>query len=185
MTGVDISNGMLNEGRKAARAAGVSVEWVHADATRVTFDRKFDAALCLCEGAFGLLAGDDDPFEHDMQILRNVAAVLKPGAPFILGALNGLKKIRQFNNDDVKSGKFDPLNLIEVFDMEQNTPEGKKTFILPERGYIASELKLMLRLTGFEVEHVWGGTAGNWRRDVLDMDEYEIMLVARRAREKD
>jgi len=180
MTGVDISGGMLEEARKAAEVAGVSVNLVKADASQTVFNHKFDAAICLCEGAFALLANHDDPYKHDMQILGNISAALKPGAPFILETLNGLQKARRFTDDDVKAGKFDPVTLVETFTMELETPEGKKIFTLRERGYIASELVLMMGLNGFSVRYVWGGTAGNWRRETLDMDEIGILLVARK-----
>jgi cyclopropane fatty-acyl-phospholipid synthase-like methyltransferase len=178
VTGVDISGGMLEEARKAANVAGVHLNLVKADAARMKFENKFDAALCLCEGAFALLGNDDDPYEHDMQILGNIAAALNPGAPFILETLNGLQKARRFTNDDVRAGKFDPETLVETFTMELDTAEGKRLFTLRERGYIASELITLMRLNGFEVQHVWGGTAGNWRRETIDMDEIGILLVA-------
>jgi hypothetical protein len=39
---------------------------------------------------------------------------------------------------------------------------------------------LLCRLAGLSVLHTWGGTAGNWGRRPLDLDEMEIMVVARR-----
>jgi hypothetical protein len=39
----------------------------------------------------------------------------------------------------------------------------------------------MLEQAQFEVLHLWGGTAGNWGRRAIDMDEIEIMAVARRT----
>jgi len=49
---------------------------------------------------------------------------------------------------------------------------------------VPTELALLLRHAGFAVEHVWGGTAGNWGRRPVDLDEYEIMVVARRPCEE-
>ena len=182
MTGIDLSSGMLAQARKAADEAGVSPTLVHADATGMTFDTRFDAAICLCEGAFGLIGQNEDPLQHDLDILKRIHAALRPGAKFILGALSGTEKIRRCKNDDVRSGRFDPLTLVEVFTMEYDTPEGKKSVQLRERGFIASELALMLRISGFEVQNIWGGTAGNWRHDILDLDEMELMVVALKKR---
>lgn len=181
MIGVDISGGMLKEALKAAEVAGVRLDLVKADVSQMAFNYKFDAAICLCEGGFALLGNDDDAYDHDMRILGNIAAALKPGAPFILETLNGLQKARRFTDDDVKAGKFDPITLVETFTMELETPEGKRFFTLRERGYIASELILMMKLNEFGVRHVWGGTAGNWRRETLDMDEIGILLIARKT----
>jgi hypothetical protein len=33
------------------------------------------------------------------------------------------------------------------------------------------------------VLNIWGGTAGNWGRRTLDLDEIEIMIVARKTAE--
>jgi hypothetical protein len=46
--------------------------------------------------------------------------------------------------------------------------------------YTPTEFTLMLRVAGSVVEQVWGGTAGNWRREPMDLDEYELMAVARK-----
>ena len=178
MTGIDLSSGMLAQAQKAADEAGVSPTLVHADATNMTFDAQFDAAICLCEGAFGLIGQDEDPMQHDLDILKRIHTALRPGAKFILGALSGTEKIRRCKQDDVRSGRFDPFTLVEWFTMEYDTPEGKKSVELRERGFIASELALMLRISGFEVQNIWGGTAGNWRHGPLDLDEMELMLIA-------
>jgi ubiquinone/menaquinone biosynthesis C-methylase UbiE len=178
MTGVDLSTGMLAKADQAANDAGVEVVLVQADATKMSFESRFDAAICLCEGSFGLLGQDDDPLVHDLEILKHIHAALKPGAKLILNALNGAEKLRRCTNDEVKSGRFDPFYLIEWFTMEYDTPDGKKSVEVRERAYIASELMLMLKLAGFDILHVWGSTAGNWRKGPLELDEMEMMLVA-------
>jgi len=181
ITGVDISAGMLSEARKAARQAKVDVIWVQADAVKYTPAKKFDAAICLCEGAFGLLGTDDDPIEHDLSILRNINAVLKPKAKLIMTTLNGYRMIRQYNRGDVESGKFNPNTMVEIESVEYDSLEGKKSALVRERGYVPTELVLLFRLTGFVVENIWGGTAGNWGHRQLELDEMEVMVTARKA----
>jgi len=181
VTGVDISSGMLAEAEKAAREAEVKITWVHADAARFSSTYLFDAGICLCEGAFGLLGKDDDPFEHDINILRNIGSVLKPGARLISTTLNGCRMIRQFSQEDVIKGQFNPVTMVETSEMEYNTPEGQKSVLLRERGYVPTELVMLFRLAGLEVEHIGGGTAGNWGRRPLDLDEMEVMVIARKA----
>jgi cyclopropane fatty-acyl-phospholipid synthase-like methyltransferase len=181
MTGVDLSSGMLAEAAKAAKEAGVEIELIHADATTFESNHEFDAAICLCEGAFALLSPDDDPVEHDTAILQNTHAALKPGAPFVLTTLSALKKIRQFGRDDIAIGLFDPMTLTETCEMEFETPEGKQSVTVKERGYVPTELKVMLRQNGFDVENMWGGTAGHWAEREIDPDEYEIMVIAHRV----
>ena len=181
VTGVDISSGMLSEAKMAARKAGVEVEWIQADASKFTYPGSFDAAVCLCEGAFGLLGKDDDPLEHELSILRNINDALKEDKKLILTVLNGFRMIREHSQEDVKSGKFDPITLVEVSSQEYDTLEGKKQVWVKERGFIPTELVVILGQAGFKTEHIWGGTAGNWGRRKIDLDEMEIMVIARKA----
>ncbi len=180
VTGVDISSGMLAEAREAAGKAGVEVEWIHADATQFESDGLYDAAIWLCEGAFGLLGKNDDPLELGLSILRNINRALKPDSKLMMTVLNGLGLIRKYKQEDVEKGVFDPVTLAEVYPMEYDTPEGKKSMMVRERGFTPTELKLMLGQTGFEVNHIWGGTAGNWGRRKIDLDEIEIMVIAKK-----
>jgi 2-polyprenyl-3-methyl-5-hydroxy-6-metoxy-1,4-benzoquinol methylase len=183
MTGVDISSGMLAEAKQAAKKAGVEIEWIKQDATRFQSEKQFDAAICLCEGAFGLLGKDGDAIEHNLSILRNINQALKPGGKLILNAINGLALARKYSQKDVESGRFDPDTLAEFYPMEYDTPEGKKSIMVRERGFVPTELVLMLRQTGFEAQNIWGGTAGKWGRRKLDLDEMEIMIIATRKTE--
>ncbi len=182
ITGIDMSSGMLDEARKAADMADVQVELIHADASEYKPERQYDAAICLCEGAFALIGTDEDPLTHDLAILRNVNRALKTDAKFIQTTLNALKKIRMYSKQDIEKGVFDPLTLVETFPMEYNSPEGKKTVTVREKGYVACELKLVLSMAGFETLNIYGGTAGNWGRRPIDPDEYEIMAIAKKAR---
>jgi len=182
MTGVDISAGMLAEAKKAAGEADVEVEWIQCDATQFHSEKMYDAAICLCEGSFGLLSVQDDPLEHDLAILRNVCRALKPGGPFVLTALNACRMIRQYQQKDVEAGKFDPMTLVVREGIEWETPEGKKSFRSRDRGVVATELAILLKQAGLAVRHIWGGTAGNWGRRPLDLDEFEIMVVAEKPK---
>ena len=62
VTGLDISDKMLDEAREKAEDLGLKIDFIHRDATNFNLDKKFDLAICLCEGAFGLLGLDEEPF---------------------------------------------------------------------------------------------------------------------------
>jgi len=181
VTGIDISEGMLEQARIAAAEAGVELELVRADASRELPKGHFDVALCLCEGAFGLLGRSDNPVDHDLSILENINGALNPGAPLMLTASNAMALIRRFSDEDVREGRFDPDTLVEEYEIEYDTPDGKSSMRVRERGFVPSELALLMDAAGFEVEHIWGGTAGKWGRRKVELDEIEIMVVARKV----
>jgi len=180
MIGVDLSARMLAEAQKAADTAGVQIELIQCNAVKFESNAVFDAAICLCEGSFGLLGPDDDASERDLAILKNVHAALKPGATFLMTCLNGLRMARQHTQEDVASGLFDPLTMTDGNTIDYDTPDGTRTFTSRERGYVPTELAFLARTAGFEVAHTWGGTAGNWGRRQIELDEMEIMMVARK-----
>lgn len=181
VTGVDISSGMLLEAKKMAREANVNVEWIHCDAVKHTPTKSFDAVICLCEGAFGLVGRDEEPVEHDLAILKNISDALKPTGRFVLTTLNAYSKIRNLTQEDVDSGRFNPVTMVEHYMDEWDLPEGKKQVEVKERRYFPFELKQMFSQVGLKVENIWGGTAGNWKRQNISLDEIEIMVVATRG----
>jgi SAM-dependent methyltransferase len=181
VTGLDLSLEMLARAAAGAEAAGVRVNWVRADATRFTMPKPFDAAICLCEGAFGLLGTGDDPVEQPLSILRNIRSALKPGAKVILTVLNGTASLRRHQNDAVAQGRFDPLTLVETGAYPPR--EGLPPMAVRERTFAPTEVPLLCRIAGLSLLHLWGGTAGNWGRRPLDLDEMEIMVVAKREAE--
>jgi len=179
VSGVDISAGMLEQAKKEAEAAGVEVQWRQEDVTSFAVNEPFDAAICLCEGAFGLLGHGDDPVGQPLAILRRVEAALKPSAKCLFTVLNGFAMARRHSNEDVTKNIFDPLGLTELSDVQPRPLAGGGE--MRERGFVPSELTLLFRTAGLQVLNTWGGTAGNWGRRPVDLDEMEIMVLACKA----
>lgn len=176
VTGLDLSSEMLSRAEDAAKSAGVNVNWIRSDATQFSLPGKYDGAVCLCEGAFGLLGRRDDPIDQPLSILCNISRSLKPQAKIVLTVLNATAMIRRHTNEDVAEGGFDPLTMVES--SEYPPQEGLPPIAVRERAFVATELILLFRLAGMSVLNIWGGTAGNWGRRALDLDEMEIMIVA-------
>jgi 2-polyprenyl-3-methyl-5-hydroxy-6-metoxy-1,4-benzoquinol methylase len=179
VTGVDISSGMLAQAQAAAAEAGVSVTWTHSPAQDYRAPQPFDAVYSVCEGALSLLT-ETESFDRDMQVLRVLFAALKPGGRALITVLSGMRYLRMYTPEDVQAGRFDPLTMSEYGTMDISTPQGTRSVPTRERGYVPPELRLMLQQTGFAVDHVGGGTAGNWRIGPPDMDEYELLALAHR-----
>jgi len=181
VTGVDLSAGMLAEAAQATEEAGVVVELVKADATAFRAEEPFDLAVCLCEGSFGLLGAGDDPVEHPLAVLRTIAAALAPDGRFLLTALNALRPARLHGPEEVLAGRYDPLDLCEHVAMPIDEGGGESAVQVRERSFVGPELRLLCRAAGLSVDDLWGGTAGEWGRRPLQLDEYEIMVVGHRA----
>ncbi|MBI4617467.1 MAG: methyltransferase domain-containing protein [Planctomycetes bacterium] len=179
VTGLDLSSEMLARAADAAKAAGVRVEWIRSDAARFALPDRYDAAICLCEGAFGLLGQADDPIDQPLSILRNITRCLKPQAKAVFTVLNAARMHRKHNDQDVAEGRFDPLTLVESSALPPR--EGMPPLAVRERGFVPTELNLLFRLAGMSVLGIWGGTAGNWGKRPIELDEFEIMVVARRT----
>jgi len=180
VTGLDLSARMLEVAQEKAQAAGVEVEWIHADATDFTLDRIFDAAICLCEGGVGLIERGEDAETHDGAIFRNIGRHLRANAPFVLTALNGYSVIRQLKDEMTAAGQFDPATMVTHYQDQWDLPEGPTFMTIYERLFIPPEITRMLREAGFTVDNVFGGTAGHWGRRMLSLEEVEAMYLCRR-----
>jgi hypothetical protein len=42
------------------------------------------------------------------------------------------------------------------------------------------EIRHLLTANGFDVKGIWGGTAGQWNKQPLQLDEMELMIKAKR-----
>jgi ubiquinone/menaquinone biosynthesis C-methylase UbiE len=178
VTGIDLSSGMLTQARDKARVAKVEIEWVQADASTFSLDKRFDAVICICEGSFGLLGGANDAIEHPLSILRNISRSLRPGSKALFTMLSAFKMIRERSPEDIEQGRFDPLTMTTSTDYSPG--EGLPAIRLRERAFTPTEITLLFQLAGLSVLNIWGGTAGNWGKRAIELDEYEIMVVAQK-----
>ena len=178
VTGVDISPAMLKETRKAATRSGVDITLIESDAQEMSFPHQFDAAICLCEGALSLLGSGDDPYEHDVRILENIFRSLKPNGKFITTVLNAYFRIRNLSDEDIKSGRFDPVTMVAYSTETRKFEDGERVITVRERFYTPAEFVRILHHVGFTVEGLFGGTAGDWNKTPVKLDEWELMAIA-------
>jgi SAM-dependent methyltransferase len=178
VTGVDLSPAML--ARAAARAAGADVQvgLIEADARRLPGHLgPFDAAICLCEGAFCLVADGVEPLAHDRAILEGIHRALRPGGRLVLTGLNAARLLAAWHRGE-PIGEVDLLSLTATTD---HVLDDGSTVQLREHHHLPDGLRTLAESVGFEVEAVWAGGAGDWRREPPTVDDYELLLVARRV----
>jgi len=162
ITGIDLSPGMVEAARKVAEEKGVSIDFRVCDARELPFKNEFDAALCLCEGAFGLL---EDDYEN-YKVLKAVHRSLKKRGIFILTTLN------LFRDE-----KFDPMTCRVDMEVEITNKDGqKKTVKCSDRSYSFPELKWALEQYGFEV--VLG--ANPFSKEPIQYGSMEFMVVSKK-----
>lgn len=181
VTGIDLSEGMLAVAKSKADALGVEVEWICADATSLQLGPTFDYAICICEGGVGLIQAGESAEEHDKVIFRNIAAALKPNAPFVLTALNGYSVIRRMSDERIAEGIFDPASMVSHYVEDWDIPGFKGPMKIYERLFIPPEISKMLQESGFAVDNIYGGTAGYWGQRFVSLDEMEAMFICRKA----
>jgi SAM-dependent methyltransferase len=173
MVGIDITPAFVEIANKNARAEGLEAQFYRQDARGLKFESEFDAAICLCEGAFGL-AGDE---QGHRAILGGVQRALKPSGKFILTAISGPISIR---NADPTT--YDPYTLTSTDVETMQGPDGStKEFTLHTTAFTYRELKWLLQDAGFNIVTAYGCTAGNFERTPLTLDDVEIMMIARKG----
>jgi SAM-dependent methyltransferase len=171
VTGVDISQKFLDLAADAARAVGVSASFFQVDARRMPFEDEFDAVISICEGAFGLMGGDDS------LILRRMTESARSGAPVILTAFSALYEAshpRAEASFDVDAGVVhEPTSVKDESGVDHAVD-------LWTSVYTPRELRLLAIGVGLVPEEVWSVEPGNYARNAPDLDHPELMLVARK-----
>lgn len=180
VTGVDLSRGMLDQAAGKAQKAGVGIDLVHEDARRYDGAGAFHVVICLCEGSMGLMGVAEEPHEHDAAVLATIFRALRPGGTAVINALSAWRFFRTHSQEEVEAGAFDPGSITEVYPMEYETPTGTESVQVKEKAYLPEEFTGLVENAGLAVEALWGGTAGRWGRRPLELDDYEMMVLARR-----
>ncbi|MGE5479970.1 MAG: class I SAM-dependent methyltransferase [Chloroflexota bacterium] len=193
VTGIDLSDSMLERAREKASDAGLEIDFIKEDARKLPFHNAFDAAIMLCEGGFPLMETDEMNFE----ILKNVTKALTEQGKLIFTTLNGLfplyHSIEEFTAAGVENGNvtyrdntFDLLtfrdhNITEIIDDSGIT----KTLECNERYYVPSEITWLLKTLGYHKIDILGARLGAFsRNDKLTTDDFEMLVVAEKNIER-
>jgi len=169
--GTDLSESMLAQGQKIAKAENLTVNLIQRDARKLKFQEEFNTAIMLCEGAFSLMEED----EMDRLILANAFRALRPKGKLILTAPNAAHMLTQQSNVS-----FDPVTFRETFKLEKIRPDGRKKMLdCTQRYYTCPELNWLLRQAGFKsVEFFACKKAGYDRGAKPSKKDFELGVIA-------
>lgn len=185
VTGQDLNSFFLDEAKKAANRAEVSVRWVRGDMREIPFEDTFDVALNLFS-AFGCLESD----EEDQKTLDQTAKALKRGGRFVLDIMNRdyiartyrekVKDWQQFSDGSavLVERQFDPATGRNVQKRIRILKNGKrKEFSFSIRIYAVEELEAMFRKAGLALKQV----CGNYDADPPTPDSMRHILIAEKS----
>jgi SAM-dependent methyltransferase len=171
--GIDISAAFIEQA-SASAVEGASFRRLDARLLQdeIELHGKFDVAICLCQGAFGVMLDDSD----DLDVLRGAAAVLRPGGLLALSAFNSYFSIRhhtdaQFDVDRGVSHERTVLRNPAGEEMETDLWTGC---------YTPRELRMACSIVGLEVVRIYGVEPGKYGLIEPSVDLPEYLLVARK-----
>ena len=188
VTGIDLSDSLLEKARQKATDLGLAVSFFKCDARQLSYHNEFDVAIMLCEGAFPLMETD----EMNFKILENARNALKDtGGKLIFTTLNGLfplfHSVKDFLASQIDDGNasydknsFDLMTFRESDVTTIIDDSGiKKELECTARYYVPSEITWMLKNLGFNRIDIHGAKLGAFsRNDKLATDDYEMLVIA-------
>jgi SAM-dependent methyltransferase len=172
VVGVDLSDRFVALAREGAPPGAT---FHVADARSLTFDGEFDAAICLCQGGFGLLGGGDD----EAAVLAGIARALKPGRPLAASAFSAYFQVRFLEETD----DFDAASGVnrETSTVKSEDGSGEAEFAFATTCFTPRELRLMAAAAGLTVDHLYSVAPGNYAARPPDLDHPELLLLAHRT----
>jgi 2-polyprenyl-3-methyl-5-hydroxy-6-metoxy-1,4-benzoquinol methylase len=189
LTGIDLSESLLEKARIKARDNALNVDFQRHDARNLPFEKQFDIAIMMCEGGFPLMETD----EMNYEILKNVSNSLKEKSKFIFTTLNGLfplfHSINDFHGEGGAEGNASynskNFDLMTFRDYNITTVEDdnglKKELECNERYYVPCEISWLLKTLGFTKIEIFGATLGAFsREDKLKTEDFEMLVIAER-----
>ncbi|HEX5614683.1 MAG TPA: class I SAM-dependent methyltransferase [Acidimicrobiia bacterium] len=171
VTGVDLSPDFVDLARAAARDEGLDHCRFEVADVRDLEARDFDAVICLCQGGFGLLAGDDGV------AFARIAAALCPGGRLALSAFSSYFAVRHLEADDT----FDAATGVNHERATLRNEHGEeRAFDLWTTCFTPRELELLARLHGLVVDGCHGVSPGAYARTPPTLATHESLLLAHR-----
>jgi SAM-dependent methyltransferase len=176
VVGIDIAQRFVDLATERT-PSGSSATFLRLDARQLPFDAEFDAAISLCQGAFGLLAPDDD-----VTVLTGMARALRPNGRVAVSAFSSYFQVRY----PQEQGTFDVATGVHhertVLKSEQGSDLGADLWTTC---YTPRELRLLCGRAGLEVDDIWSVEPGRYGRHPLTIESPELLVRGRRLPSRD
>jgi SAM-dependent methyltransferase len=165
--GIDISQRFVDLAQ-AVRSSQATFE--RRDARSMAFEGEFDAVICLCQGAFGIMTADGE----DAAVVAGMARALRPGGRLALSAFNAYFAVK-YHVD----AEFDATTGVshEITEIRSETGE-VRSVDLWTGCYTPRELRLLLAAHGFVVDSIASVEPGAYGSAPATTESPEFLVVA-------
>lgn len=169
--GIDISRRFVDLARDGA-PHGATFERI--DARELDFRAEFDAAICLCQGAFGLMTADGD----DETVLAGISRALHLGGRMALTAFSSYFVMQHW-----EGAEFDADTGVNHERTEIRNESGDVVETSLWTGcYTPRELRLLCRAHALSVDSISSVEPGRYGSDPPTTDTAEFLVLATRHR---
>jgi SAM-dependent methyltransferase len=142
------------------------------DARSMTFDAEFDAVICLCQGAFGMMTADGD----DGAVVAGMSRALRPGGRLALSAFNAYFAVRYHDE-----AHFDAATGVSHEITEIRSEAGVvRSAELWTGCYTPRELRLLLAAHGLQIDSISSVEPGAYGPNPATTESPEYLVVAHR-----
>lgn len=171
--GIDISSRFVELARRGAPEAA-TFERLDARAIgdHARFHGAFDAVICLCQGAFGLMTAEG----HDATVLAGMASALRPGGRLALSAFSSYFVARHWVDAEFDADTGVNHERTEIRDEAGVAVETS----LWTGCYTPRELRLLCDAHGLSVDSVSSVEPGAYAFAAPTVDSAEFLLLATR-----
>ena len=168
--GVDVSQRFVDLARAKA-PPGATFE--RLDARCLPFESEFDAVICLCQGAFGLMTAAG----HDESVFAGMARALRPGGRLALSAFSSYFVMKHWKDADFDADLGINHERTEIRDEAGVAIETS----LWTGCYTPRELRLLCAAHGLAVGSISSVEPGAYGLDPATADSAEYLLLAART----
>ena len=171
--GIDVSERFIEIARASADAAsrgGSHPTFQRMDARSMDFERDFDAVICLCQGAFGMMTADGE----DDAVVAGMARALRLGGAVALSAFNAYFAVKYHSDAEFDAGTGVSHERTEVRS-ESGAP---RTVDLWTGCYTPRELRLLLASHGFVVDSISSVGPGDYGWAEATVESPEFLAIA-------